>query len=231
MQRRIQKVQSGERRAWCAGGAGGETAEVAGALHAEKRWRLPEQSDPSGRVDEVTAGDSTWWSNYSSVRLFKEGVVEVLEDQASRQIPIDERDWHLHGCQVKDDSDFHVNRVGSPGVASASYGWSSVASALGRLAQYTAGTSVETSYLLVADGSHFEASGSGYRCNREADLLATEFWGNRARSTKHLKKSCKEVTTCGRKVCPEWRFSSCAEKRVVEKRSPIGDRFGGQKIK
>ena len=53
--------------------------------------------------------------------------------EAHRQIPIDPRDWHLLGCQVERGADVFVNTVGTFGITSASYYWSRVSSAVGRL--------------------------------------------------------------------------------------------------
>ena len=60
------------------------------------------------------------------------------------QIPINPRDWHLLGCQIHPVSLVFIGKVGTFGVASASYYWSRVASALGRLYQYLSGTSATT---------------------------------------------------------------------------------------
>ena len=83
--------------------------------------------------------------------------------EAHRQVPIAECDWWMQGCQVQPGSSVYVNKVGTFDVASASYYWSRVASALGRLAQYLSGEQAHTWHMLVADDFHLEASGSGYR--------------------------------------------------------------------
>ena len=83
--------------------------------------------------------------------------------EAHRQIPIAECDWRFLGCRVKPGGAVYVNTVGTFGVASASYWWSRVASALGRLTQYLAGHTARTWHLLVADDFHLEAGGSGFR--------------------------------------------------------------------
>ena len=57
----------------------------------------------------------------------------------------------------------YVNSAGTFGVASASYYWSRVAAALGRLSQYLAGHRASTWHMLVADDFHLEAGGQGYR--------------------------------------------------------------------
>ena len=59
--------------------------------------------------------------------------------------------------------DVFVNKVGTFGVASASYWWSRVASAIGRLAQYCVGRAAHTWHMLVADDFHLEAGGKEYR--------------------------------------------------------------------
>ena len=83
--------------------------------------------------------------------------------EAHRQVPVDPRDWHLLGCQVSPGSHVFINKVGTFGISSASYYWSRVASALGRLAQYIVGSRANTWHLLVADDFHLDASGPEYR--------------------------------------------------------------------
>ena len=83
--------------------------------------------------------------------------------EAHRQIPIVEQDWHLLGCQVQPGGEVFANTVGTFGVASASYSWSRVGSAIGRLCQYISGTSARTWHLLVADDYHLDAGGPRYR--------------------------------------------------------------------
>ena len=53
--------------------------------------------------------------------------------EAHRQVPIHQDDWHLLGCQVSPGGDVFINTVGTFGIASASYCWSRVAAAVGRL--------------------------------------------------------------------------------------------------
>ena len=83
--------------------------------------------------------------------------------EAHRQVPIVPRDWHLLGCQVTPGSSVYINKVGTFGISSASYCWSRVAGALGRLSQYLIGGKARTWHLLVADGFHLDASGPEYR--------------------------------------------------------------------
>ena len=64
---------------------------------------------------------------------------EAGVSEAHRQVPVAEFDWWLQVCQVQPGSSVYVNKGGTFGVASASYHWSRVASALGRLAQYLSG--------------------------------------------------------------------------------------------
>ena len=59
--------------------------------------------------------------------------------------------------------DVFVNTVGTFGIASASYYWSRVAAAVGRLAQYLAGYSCTTWHMLVADDYLLECGGRYYR--------------------------------------------------------------------
>ena len=49
--------------------------------------------------------------------------------EAYRQVPVAPCDWHPLGCQVQPGGSVYVNKVGTFGVASASYWWSRVASA------------------------------------------------------------------------------------------------------
>ena len=83
--------------------------------------------------------------------------------EAHSLVPIHERDWHLLDWQVRPSDDVYVNTEGTFGVALASYCWSWVASSLGRLSQYLAGTQANTWHMLVADVFHLEASGPAYR--------------------------------------------------------------------
>ena len=83
--------------------------------------------------------------------------------EAHRQIPIAECDWRLLGCRVKPGGAVHVNTVGTFAVATASYWWSRVATALGRLTQYLTWHTARTWHLLVEDDFHLEAGGSGFR--------------------------------------------------------------------
>ena len=83
--------------------------------------------------------------------------------EAHRQVPIHPRDWHLLGCRVEAGADVYINTVGTFGVTSASYHWSRVSSALGRLSQYLAAASAHTWHMVVADDCHLEAGGEHYR--------------------------------------------------------------------
>ena len=84
--------------------------------------------------------------------------------EAHRQIPIAEQDWHLLGCQVVPGGSVFINTVGTFGVASASYYWSRVESAIGRIAQYLAGSSAFTLGICWSlDGYHLDAGGANYR--------------------------------------------------------------------
>ena len=83
--------------------------------------------------------------------------------EAHKQVPIHPRDWHLLGCRVEAGADVYINTVGTFGVASASYYWSRVSSALGRLSQYLTADSAHTWHMVVADDYHLEAGGEHYR--------------------------------------------------------------------
>ena len=56
--------------------------------------------------------------------------------EAHRQVPIHPDDWHLLVCQLENGREVFVNIVGTFGVSSASYCWSQVSAAVGRLTQY-----------------------------------------------------------------------------------------------
>ena len=83
--------------------------------------------------------------------------------EAHRQIPTDPRVWHLLGCQADRGGDVFINTVGTFGITSASYYWSRVSSAVGRLTQYLASDQAETWHMVVADDFHLEAGGAHHR--------------------------------------------------------------------
>ena len=83
--------------------------------------------------------------------------------EAQRQVPIHPDDWHLLGCQVIPGEEVFIDTVGTFGVASASYYWSRVAGAVGRLAQYLVASAATTWHMLVADDYLLECGGAGYR--------------------------------------------------------------------
>ena len=83
--------------------------------------------------------------------------------EAHRQVPIDRRDLHLLGSQVRPGGKVYVNTVGTFGVASASYYWPRIGSALGRLTHYLSGDTAQSWHLLVADDFHLDAGGGSYR--------------------------------------------------------------------
>ena len=76
--------------------------------------------------------------------------------EAHQQIPSALCDWHLLGCQVDAGGRVYKNRVGTFGVASASYNWSRVSSALGGLSQHLVGERGQTWHMLVADDYHLD---------------------------------------------------------------------------
>ena len=59
--------------------------------------------------------------------------------------------WYFLGSQVQLGSTVYVNKVGTFGVAYASYCWFRVSSAIGRLAQDLVGHASHTWHMLVAD--------------------------------------------------------------------------------
>ena len=68
------------------------------------------------------------------------------------------------GCQVVPGGDVFVNTVGTFGIASASYYWSRVAAAVGRLSQYLAGYTATSRHILVTDDYLQKCGGPEYRC-------------------------------------------------------------------
>ena len=86
---------------------------------------------------------------------------DVME--AHRQVPIHPDDCHLLGCQVSPGGDVFINTVGTFGIASASYYWSQVAAAVGRLVQYLSAYTSTSWHMLVADDYLLESGGAEYR--------------------------------------------------------------------
>ena len=92
--------------------------------------------------------------------------------------------------QIEVGGDVYVNKVGTFGVASASYYWSRAASVVGRLTQHFTGRSANTWRQFVADDIDLEESGTEYRaamlsffvlCSTAAVLLS---WGKTAGGDK-----------------------------------------------
>ena len=50
----------------------------------KKKWRLPQQMDPSDYVEPEADADTVWRQNYSTLAEHADKVIEVMEDQASR---------------------------------------------------------------------------------------------------------------------------------------------------
>ena len=64
-------------------GLGARLPKLPALYPAKKRWRLPEQGDPRSypeQVDKVR----TWRTNHASLNARTDKVLEVLEDQATR---------------------------------------------------------------------------------------------------------------------------------------------------
>ena len=83
--------------------------------------------------------------------------------EAHRQVPIHPDDWHLLGCQLERGGEVFVNTVGTFGVSSASYYWSRVSAAVGRLTQYLISRYATTWIMLLADDYHVEVGGPHFR--------------------------------------------------------------------
>ena len=83
--------------------------------------------------------------------------------EAHRQVPIHPDDWHLLGCQLDRGGEVFVNTVGTFGVSSASYYWSRVSAAVGRLTQYLISQYATTWIMLLADDYHVEVGGKHFR--------------------------------------------------------------------
>ena len=86
---------------------------------------------------------------------------DVIE--AHGQVPNHPDDWHYLGCQAVPGGNVFVNTVGTFGIASASYYWSRVAAAIGRLSQYLVARAATTWHMLVADDYLLECGGAAYR--------------------------------------------------------------------
>ena len=55
------------------------------ALYQRKRkWRLPDQDDPTAYLESEIVGDPMWRQNYSSIKEHVSRVLAVLDDQSSR---------------------------------------------------------------------------------------------------------------------------------------------------
>ena len=83
--------------------------------------------------------------------------------EAHRQVPIHPDDWYLLGCQLERGGEENVNTVGTFGVSSASYYWSRVSAAVGRLTQYLISRCATTWIMLLADDYHVEVGGPHLR--------------------------------------------------------------------
>ena len=83
--------------------------------------------------------------------------------EAHRQVPLHPDDWHLLVCQLELGGEVFVNAVGTFGVSSASYYWSRVSAAVGRLTQYLISQHATTWIMLLADDYHVEVGGQHFR--------------------------------------------------------------------
>ena len=101
--------------------------EGSNGIMVNKRTRIRDQEEAP------TAADRKRFATENSTH--EEPTLALTADvtEAHRQIPTALCHWYLLGCQVQSGSTAYINEVGTFGVASASYYWSRVASALGRL--------------------------------------------------------------------------------------------------
>ena len=83
--------------------------------------------------------------------------------EAHRQIPIHPSDWHLLASRLEPDGEVFINTVGTFGISSASYWWSRVSTAMGRLYQYIVARYASSWVLLLADDYHIEMGGRHFR--------------------------------------------------------------------
>ena len=97
--------------------------------------------------------------------------------EAHRQVPIHPDDWHLLGCQLEHGGEVFVNTVGTFGVSSASYYWSRVSTAVGRLTQYFISQYATTWIMLFADDYHVEVGGQHFRPALLVFFLLCEVFG------------------------------------------------------
>ena len=79
--------------------------------------------------------------------------------EAHRQIPIHPLDWHMLGSQLEPEGEVFINTVGTFGISSASYWWSRVSTAMGRLYQDIIARYASSWVLLFADDYHIEMGG------------------------------------------------------------------------
>ena len=83
------------------------------------------------------------------------------------------------------DARSYINTVGTFGVASASYYWSRMTAAIGRISQYLVGDRAQTWHMLVADDYHLESGCEEYRSGVlhplrngwRATFLEQDSWG------------------------------------------------------
>ena len=83
--------------------------------------------------------------------------------EAHRHIPIHPSDWHMLQSQLEPEGEVFMNTVGTFGICSASYWWSRVSTAMGRLYQYIIARYASSWVLLLADDYHIEMGGWHFR--------------------------------------------------------------------
>jgi len=89
------------------------------------------------------------------------GLTADVKD-AHRVIAIHPRDWRLLGMQPRAKGTVFINKRGTFGVASASYWWGRMASAIARLQYYVLGQMTAAWVLVLADDYKIEASGENF---------------------------------------------------------------------
>ena len=130
---------------------------------APMAWQLTRRQDSGTKSARQSPPTSSGPCARKDSRHFLTFALTADVKEAHRQIPIDPQEWHLLGCQLERGADVFINTVGSFGFSSASYYWSRVASATGRLTQYLAAGRAETWHMVVPDDYHLEAGGMHYR--------------------------------------------------------------------
>ena len=130
--------------------------------------------------------------------------------EAHRQISIDPRDWHLLRCLLECGAVVFMNTVGTFGITSASYCWSRVASAIGRLTQYLVSDRAETWHMVVADDYHLEAGRTHFRLALMMCLSSVPQWERRSPGTRQVEVTLSSGSGANFSIGPDISASRSA---------------------